>query len=68
MKERIRQEMYYCMKYGIAEHMKKTGKNENQEKYVANLLGRINYVLSVEPDNEQMKQYRNWLKISNDEN
>ena len=41
----------------------KTGKKEDQEKYVANLLGRINYVLSVEPDNKQMKQYRSWLKM-----
>lgn len=60
-KKRIRQEMHYCMKYGIADHLTKTGEKESEEVYVAKLLGRINYVLSVEPDNSKMRQYRNWL-------
>ncbi len=60
-KKRIRQEMYYCMKFGIADHLQKTGCQESEETYVAKVLGRINYVLLVEPDNLQMQQYRTWL-------
>ena len=29
--------------------------------FVAKLIGQINYVLSVEPDNEEMQRYRNIL-------
>lgn len=60
-KKRIRQEMYYCMKFGVAEHLQKTDCQESEETYIPKVLGRINYVLSIEPDNLQMLQYRTWL-------
>lgn len=60
-KKRIRQEMYYCMKYGIADHLTKINWTDTEEAYVANLLGRINYVISIETDNLQMKKYRKCL-------
>lgn len=60
-KKRIRQEMYYCMKYGIADHLIKTEWMDSKEAYIVKLLGRINYVLSIEHDNLQMKKYRKWL-------
>jgi retron-type reverse transcriptase len=60
-KKHIRQEMYYCMKFGIVDHLEKTSSTENKKTYVAKLLGRINYVLSVEPQNFEMQQYRKWL-------
>ncbi len=60
-KKRIRQEMYYCMKYGVANHLIKTEWIDSKEAYIAKLLGKINYVLSVESDNLQMKEYKKWL-------
>lgn len=60
-KTRIRQEMYYCQKHGIASHLETIGSNDSVETYVRRLIGRINYVLSVEPDHERMKKYREWL-------
>lgn len=60
-KKRIRQEMYYCMKYGVQSHLKKSGKQESERAYIAKLLGRVNYVLSIEPGNVQMKEYKSWL-------
>lgn len=60
-KKRIRQEMYYCMKYGIDEHLEKIRYEETAKTYAAKMLGRINYVLSVESDNLQMKKYKKWL-------
>ena len=60
-KARIRQEMYYCRKYGIAAHLAAVGSTESPEAFARSLLGRINYVLSVEPENGQMKGYREWL-------
>ena len=61
-KQKIRQEMYYCMKYGVKSHIDTCGSNEIPESYVLGLLGRINYVLSIEPKNEQMQKYKAWLQ------
>ena len=60
-KTKLRQEMYYCMKFGVSSHLENCGITNTEEKYVLKLLGRINYVLSVEPDNSAMKKYRDWL-------
>lgn len=60
-KKQIRQEMYYCMKFGVESHLEKANIIETPETYIPKLLGRINYVLSIEPDNEDMKRYRDWL-------
>ena len=61
-KKKIRQEMYYCMKYGVKLHIDSCVSNESLESYVLGLLGRINYVLSIEPKNEQMQKYKVWLQ------
>ena len=61
-KKQVRQEMYYCMKYGIKSHLDSIGSNELPQDYVLRLLGRINYVLSIEPNNSQMQKYKLWLK------
>ncbi len=62
-KKRIRQELFYCQKYGIDEHVKRLGLCESGESYARKLLGRINYVLSVELDNEEMKRGRTNLLL-----
>ena len=61
-KAKIRQEMYYCMKYGVESHMHASNIDSTVETYVLKMLGKINYVLSVETANQQMRQYRNWLQ------
>ncbi len=68
-KKKIRQEMYYCKKFGVKSHLDSCRNNELPEKYVLGLLGRINYVLSIEPKNEQMQEYKTWLqnKLQNGE-
>lgn len=60
-KARIRQEMYYCQKHGIASHLAAIGSTEPPDAFARALLGRISYVLSVEPDNARMKEYRAWI-------
>ncbi len=60
-KAKIRQEMYYCMKYGIEDHLRIIQKENSPEEYRLSLLGRINYVLNIEPGNLQMANYRRWL-------
>lgn len=60
-KKQIRQEMYYCMKFGVESHLVKANTIETPETYIPKLLGRINYVLSIETNNVDMKRYRDWL-------
>lgn len=61
-KKKIRQEMYYCMKFGVKSHLDSNNNDESVDKYILQLLGRINHVLSVEPQNMQMQKYKFWLK------
>ena len=50
------------MKFGVKSHVDLCCADELPEKYVLGLLGRINYVLSIEPKNEQMQKYKIWLQ------
>ena len=51
------------MKYGVDSHLEKCGITDAEDKYVLKLLGRVNYVLSVETKNQTMKKYREWLSM-----
>lgn len=49
-KRRLRQELYYAQRYGIdsaAEYLRQP----DSQKYCEQLMGRLNFVLSVEPNN-----------------
>ena len=59
-RKNIRQEIYYCKKYGIQNHLEKKGNTDNEIVYLRKLLGRINYVLSVDPNNEEFIEYKKW--------
>ena len=55
----IRKVMYFIKKYGIEDHMKKI--NEEQSYYINHLLGKIQYGLDLNPNDEKLKQYKNIL-------
>lgn len=59
-KRKIRQEMYYIKKYGFDEHLKFL-KIDNKEKYINNLIGRINYCLQINKS-DKFKEYIQFLK------
>ena len=54
----IRQEMYYLKKYG-KDHIKR--KNMSSSKYLNSLKGKINYCLSINPNNKEMLAYQKEL-------
>lgn len=60
-RKKLRQELYYCKKYGVASHIKHNNLKISEPDYINKLLGRVNYVLSVDRDNKEMKEYKNWL-------
>ena len=57
----LRQEIYYCRKYGVSSHMARLGISEPEEHYLMRLMGKVNYVLQVTPDKGEFRQARAWL-------
>lgn len=55
----IRQEIYYIKKFGLSEHLLKT--QNNRANYLNHLLGKINYALSINPQDIKMKEYRGYI-------
>lgn len=59
-KRKIRQEMYYCIKYGIQSHIEKCGIIGSEEQFRQKMLGKINYALSI-CKTQELEEYRAWL-------
>lgn len=57
----LRQELYYCQKFGVEEHLHRTGNDMEPSAYLRSLLGRVNYVLSVHPNDRAFCSARVWL-------
>ena len=60
-RRKLRQELYYCRKFGIQEHLQKIGLEIPEDTFRMQLLGKVNYVLQVHPDARDMLEARNWL-------
>ena len=60
-RKKLRQELYYCIKYGVSEHLKRCELDVGEAEYLRTLLGRTNYVLSVDLKNQEMQKYKKWL-------
>ena len=67
-RRKIRQEIYYCRRYGVREHLKAVGSLNGKETeaeaaakeqaFLQSLFGRIAYVLQTEPENQEFLEYR----------
>lgn len=55
----LRNEMYYIKKFGLENHIKHT--KQNKSNYLVHLLGRINYVLQINPRDEEFIEYKKHL-------
>ena len=63
-RRKLRQELYYCRKFGIQEHLQRIGLEIPENTYRMQLLGKVNYVLQVHPDEKDMLEARKWLQQS----
>lgn len=64
-RDKVRQEVYYCIKYGFLEHMRRITLPEwikTVTAYQHHLLGKINYILQINPKDEEFVRYSNWIK------
>lgn len=53
-RRRVRQEVFYIKKWGLASHLKKIGCEK--KNYLKHLLGEMTFMLSLSPQNEKLKQ------------
>ena len=63
-RHKLRQELYYCRKFGIQEHLQKIGLEIPENTYRMQLLGKVNYVLQVHLNDKDMLDARKWLQQS----
>ena len=61
-RRKLRQELYYCRKFGIREHLHKIGLGIPADTYRIQLLGKVNYVLQVHPGDRDMLDAKKWLQ------
>ncbi|MBE0393033.1 reverse transcriptase domain-containing protein [Flavobacterium sp. PL002] len=59
-RNKIRQEMYYIIKFGLENHMNR--KNIKKANYVPHLLGKINFILQINPLDNEFIEYKKHLK------
>ena len=68
----IRQEIYYCKKYGVEEHLlkkqdarfvKRTDRGVciDTRGYIEHIKGKISFVLQINPQDVKMQEYMNYL-------
>lgn len=62
-RRKLRQEIYYCRKYGAAKHLAQMNgrqyplpEPEQVARYLHSLLGKVNFVLYVDPGNEYFQE------------
>lgn len=58
-RNKLRQEIYYINKYGILNHMERKG--IKKRSYLEHLLGQINFVIQINPNDEEFKKYKELL-------
>lgn len=60
-RRKLRQEIYYCKKFGVFEHLKRIGARDEVE-YLQSLLGKIAFVLQTLPDDKEFLDYKMTVK------
>lgn len=60
-RKNIRKELYYIKKYGLNSHMKHLEIKVPKEKYLNQLLGRINFVLQIDNTNKEFIEYQKYI-------
>lgn len=59
-RRKIRQEMYFINKYGLDSHLVEI--NEMRSNYLQHLIGKIQFVLFVNPKDKEMFEYLGQIK------
>ncbi len=60
-RKEIRKQMYYCQKFGIENHLKYHHLDIDIENYKKSLKGKILFVLQINPNDQEFKNYLKWI-------
>lgn len=66
-RDKVRQEVYYCIKFGFQGHMSRVSLPEwikTPQHYKHHLLGKVNHILMVNPKDAEFVRYAQWIKDS----
>ena len=67
-KREIRQELYYCNKFGVSGHLTRVASPDTPKKYLLRMLGKVNFIIHIEPENCEFHAYKQLiLKLINEE-
>lgn len=64
-RRKIRQELYYIKKYGLAGHLEHAGAGTDPAKYKNQLLGQIGFVLQLSPESPEFQRYKEQIMAIN---
>ena len=60
-KSKIRQEVYFCKKFGVENHLCHINYDGDAKAYLRSLLGRVSFVLQTEPGEQEFLEYKTYL-------
>ena len=59
-KSKIRQEVYFCKKFGVENHLQHINYEGDAKAYLRSLLGRVSFVLQTEPGEQEFLEYKTY--------
>lgn len=61
-RKEIRQSIYYIIKFGLSQHLIAIKWKKTEIQYIYHLLGRINFVLQINPNDDEARKYDYFMK------
>ncbi|MBK6482333.1 MAG: RNA-directed DNA polymerase [Chitinophagaceae bacterium] len=58
-RNKLRQDLYYIKKFGLENHMQR--RKITKSSYIEHLLGKINFILSINQEDQEFLSYKNYL-------
>lgn len=58
-RNKLRQDLFYIKKFGLADHIQH--RKIKQANYLEHILGQINFILHINPNDEEFKGYKQYL-------
>lgn len=70
-RQKLRQELYYCRKFGVEEHMQRQGDKAflfpeggwDEKRYLQTLLGRVGFVRRSRPGDKWFEEAEKWVRM-----
>lgn len=62
-RKELRKTIYYCQKFGVKKHLENKQIEIEEKEYIQSLKGKILFVLQVNPNDKEFKQYLKWISL-----